>query len=66
MNHRDRLNEVAEKHNLPPLSGRLPPGDYCGYALDLVCIELGLLRADDLREAREKMWKWVLDGGTWP
>ena len=66
MNHRERLNGVAIANGLPPLSGRLNPGDYCGYALDLVCIELGLLKPEDIMAERKRVWRDILDRAASP
>ena len=41
--HRERLNKVATKHGLPPLSGTMTPTEYLSYALDLMVVELGLM-----------------------
>jgi len=49
MDHRYRLNEVAKKHGLPPLDGESTIPDYIGYALDLAMVELGILKAEEVK-----------------
>jgi len=55
MNHRDRLCEVAEKNGLPPLSGAQTPLDYISYALDLICVETGILDPRKVKKDRREV-----------
>lgn len=49
--HRPTLNEVAVSHGLPTLDGHMSPTHYLNYAVDLMLLKAGQLKADGIARA---------------
>lgn len=47
--HRDIFNQVAEKHDLPALTGEMSTAVYIGYCFDLMMVEQGRLDPSEIR-----------------
>jgi hypothetical protein len=63
----DRLNEIAKKHGLPPLSGDMTVSKYMGHCLAIVMVEQGLMKADEV-EAPSTVYEEYRNrtGKDWP
>lgn len=44
--HRDALNAIARRHGMPELDHMMHPDHYMGRAINLMCVELGLMLPD--------------------
>ena len=59
---RDKLNEIAAKHEMHPIHDGMDHGMYIRYAIDLILIELELQKPSDVAPISrvEKRRPWGL------
>jgi hypothetical protein len=49
ISHLKKLNEVADRFGVKPLKESMSPTEYLSYALDLMCLELGIMNREDFK-----------------